>query len=124
MVTLTAREITLEEVRKLLGFQPLFRGQFEDFLVFAPLSELEQQNLDQIANELMDYLAVGNISEGQARQISITPLLRLAGYHPAPITLRVEEDIQQIYIEDKDTHIRGRFDLVAVHRIIETSPGT
>ncbi len=124
MVTLRAREITLEEVRKLLGFQPLFRGRFQDFLSLIPLTELEQQELDKIADELMRYLAVGNISEGQARQIAINPLLRLAGYHQAPIELEVEEDIQQIYIEDKDTHIRGRFDIVAVNRSMETSRQT
>lgn len=124
MVTLRAREITLEEVRKLLGFQPLFRGRFQDFLSLVPLTELEQQELDKIADELMRYLAVGNISEGQARQIAINPLLRLAGYHQAPIELQVEEDIQQIYIEDKDTHIRGRFDIIAVNRTIETSSKT
>ncbi len=124
MVTLRAREITLEEVRKLLGFQPLFRGRFQDILSLIPLSELEQQELDKIADELMRYLAVGNISEGQVRQIAINPLLRLAGYHQAPIELQVEEDIQQIYIEDKDIHIRGRFDIVAVNRSMETSRQT
>ena len=124
MVTLRAREITLEEVRKLFGFQPLFRGRFEDFLTLAPLTELEEEELDNIADELMGYLAVGNISEGQARHIAITPLLRLAGYHQLPIELRVEEDIQQIYIEDKDTHIRGRFDILAVNRMVETSTKT
>ena len=39
-------------------------------------------------------LEAGKISEGQARQISINPILELAGYHKAPIELRIEEDRQ------------------------------
>jgi Type I restriction enzyme R protein N terminus (HSDR_N) len=113
MVTLRAKEITLKEVNKLLGFQPLFRGRFEDFLQLRPLTELEEKELDQISD--------GKISEGQARQIAIAPLLRLAGYNRSPIVLRIEEEIQRISIKDKDTHITGRFDLVAVNRMIETS---
>jgi hypothetical protein len=121
MVILRAREITLRDTSELLGFKPLFRGKFEDFLTLEPLTIEVQRELDQISDDLMGYLAHGNISEGQARQIAIDPILRLAGYHQAPIELRIEEDIQRIYIEDKDTHIRGRFDLLAVNRLVKTT---
>jgi hypothetical protein len=117
MVTLRAREITLEEVEDLLGFQPLYDGHFCDFLVLQPLTEAEQQELQKIRVEFLGYLRRGQVSEGQARQIALSPLLRLAGYHRSPIELKVEEDIQRIYISDRETHIRGRFDLVAVQRL-------
>ncbi|HBB34250.1 MAG TPA: restriction endonuclease subunit R [Cyanobacteria bacterium UBA8803] len=124
MVTLRAREITLEEVETILGFIPRYDGNFNDFLNLEPLTDLDRQDLQQIRAEFLGYLRRGQLSEGQARLISINPMLRLAGYHRAPIELRVEEDIQHIYIEDKDTHIRGRFDLVAVNRMVKTSPTT
>ncbi len=121
MVTLRANEITLQEVSELLGFRAMYGGRFEDFLKLQPLRPEAQQGLDQIVGNFMVYLEAGKISEGQARQISINPILELAGYHKAPIELRIEEDIQRIDIKDKDTHIRGRLDLVAVNRIIKTS---
>ena len=121
MVTFRAREITLEEVETILGFIPMYDGSFNNFLTLEPLTDLDWQELQQIRADFLAYLRRGKVSEGQAKLISINPMLRLAGYNRSPIELRVEEDIQQIYIEDKDTHIRGRFDLVAVNRRVETS---
>lgn len=124
MVIFRAREITLEEVETILGFIPMYDGSFNDFLTLEPLTDLDWQELQQIRADFLAYLRRGKVSEGQAKLISINPMLRLAGYKLSPIELRVEEDIQQIYIEDKDTHIRGRFDLVAVNRRVETSLAT
>ncbi len=121
MVTLRANEITLKETSELLGFRAKYRGRFEDFLTLKPLTKADQQGLDQIVDNFLTYLEAGKISEGQARHISINPILELAGYHKAPIELRIEEDIQRIDIKDKDTHIRGRLDLVAVNRTVHTS---
>jgi hypothetical protein len=121
MVTLRAREITLEDVEDLLGFSPLYDGGFGDFLTLRSLSDAESSELSRIRSNFLTYIRRGKVSEGQARQISIDPILRLAGYDQAPIELRIEEDIQRIYIEDKDTHIRGRFDLVAVNRMVKTT---
>ena len=56
------------------------------------------------------------ISEGQARELSVSPLLRLAGYHQPPIYLEIEEEIARIFIEDHNTHITGRLDMVAVRQ--------
>ena len=50
------------------------------------------------------------------RFLSVAPLLRLAGFNQVPIRLEVEENIDRIYIEDDDTYITGRFDIIAVHR--------
>jgi hypothetical protein len=80
-----------------------------------------QKGLNQIVDNFKVYLGEGKISEGQARHISINPILELAGYHQPPIELRIEENIQRIDIKDKDTHIQGRLDLVAVNRTVKTS---
>jgi hypothetical protein len=118
MVTLKAREIKLEEVRELLGFELIRQGRFEDFLTLQPVSPGDSEGLDLISSELFDYLENGRISEGQMQLVAIAPLLRLAGYNRSPIEYRVEENIGSIYIEDRDTYIRGRFDLVVVNRQI------
>jgi hypothetical protein len=65
MVTLKAREIKLEEVRELLGFELIRQGRFEDFLTLQPVSPGDSEGLDLISSELFDYLENGRISEGQ-----------------------------------------------------------
>jgi hypothetical protein len=121
MVTLKAKDIKLEEVRELLGFELIRQGRFEDFLTLQPLISGDTEGLEAIASELFDYIENGRVSEGQMQLVAIAPLLRLAGYNRAPIEYRVEENIGSIYIEDRDTYIRGRFDLVAVNRQIATT---
>lgn len=121
MVMLKAKSVTLDEVKRLLGFKLVRHGKFENHLTLAPLESIEQTNLELISSELFDYIENGKISEGQAQLVAIAPLLRLAGYNRPPIEYRVEENIATIYIEDENTHIRGRFDIVAVNRNIQTS---
>jgi hypothetical protein len=120
MVTLKSKAIKLEEVRELLGFELIRQGKFEDFLVLPGLDALEKSGLAGITEELFDYIENGRISEGQMQLVAIAPLLRLAGYNRTPIEYRVEEDIASIYISDRDTYIRGRFDIVAVNRNVPT----
>lgn len=121
MVMLKAKSVTLDEVKRLLGFKLVRHGKFENHLTLAPLEATEQTNLELISSELFDYIENGKISEGQAQLVAIAPLLRLAGYNRPPIEYHVEENIATIYIEDENTHIRGRFDIVAVNRNIQTS---
>jgi hypothetical protein len=129
MVTLRANEITLEEVEQRLGFTPLYDGKFSDFLPIKPLPPIELSQVQSIRANFLTYIRRGKVSEGQARQISINPILELAGYNQPPmvydrpevIELRIEEDLQRIDIKDKDTHIRGRLDIVAINRTVNTS---
>jgi hypothetical protein len=116
MVTLKARQLTLDDAQRLLGFSPIFEGDFESYLSLPSLASHELSELAQIRDRFLRYLTLGKVSEGQARELSVAPLLQLAGYHNAPIYLRIEEEIDRIYIESEDTHITGRFDIVAVNR--------
>ena len=116
MVTLKARQLTLDDVQRLSGFLPIFEGDFESYLSLPSLATAELTELAQIRDRFLRYLTLGKVSEGQARELSVAPLLQLAGYHNAPIYLRIEEEIDRIYVESEDTHITGRFDIVAVNR--------
>jgi hypothetical protein len=120
MVALRAKDIKLQEVRELLGFELIRQGRFESWLNLCPLELSEKAGLAAITAELFDYLEYDRISEGQMQLVAIAPLLRLAGYNRAPIEYRVEEDIGSIYIDDRDISIRGRFDIVAVNRSVQT----
>jgi hypothetical protein len=116
MVTLKARQLKLTEVHSLLGYEPKLDGRFQDYLRLSSLDEQDLVSLTEIRTNFFRYLNRAKISEGQAREISVSPLLRLAGYHQPPIYLEIEEDIDRIYIEDQNTYIIGRLDVVAVRQ--------
>jgi hypothetical protein len=124
MVTVRARNMTIESAHQLLGFTPIFDGAFSNWLTLVPLEPSEVEALDQVREELWAYLKRGRISEGQAKVISLIPLLRLAGYHQPPLEYLIEEDIGEICIDDHDTVIRGRLDLVVANRAVLTGKNT
>jgi hypothetical protein len=116
VTTLKARKLTLDNAHQLLGFSPDFDGSFEQHLTLEELSATDRTTLNQIRDRLLHYITLGQVSEGQARELSVAPLLQLSGYHNTPIYLRIEENIDRIIIESDDLQITGRFDIVAVNR--------
>jgi hypothetical protein len=116
MVVLKAKNLTRGDVHRLLGLEPRLNGSFTPLLSLESLTDEEQRELLQIQQEFLKYWEESKISEGQVRLISVAPLLRLAGFNEPPIRLDIEEDIDRIYIEDEDTYLTGRFDIIAVHR--------
>ncbi|MBO1346060.1 MAG: restriction endonuclease subunit R [Hormoscilla sp. GUM202] len=124
MTTIQARKLSLQDVERLLGFQARYNGSFTGMLTLEPLTDSEQQELDRIQNEFLAYWKEGKVTEGQVRVIAVAPLLRLAGFNQPPIKLRVEEDIARIYVDDEDTYITGRFDIVAANKQKSTASNT
>ena len=114
MTTLNARNLSLEDVQGLFGFQEEYSESFTPVLSLEPLTELEQQELVQIRNDFRRYLTAGKVSEGQVKFLVVAPLMRLAGFYRYPIQITLEEDIADIIIEDEDTKITGRMDILAV----------
>lgn len=122
MTTLYARDLSLKEVHRLLGLQRQYSSTFTPPLSLEPLTGFEQQELEQIRNDLDRYLIEGEISGGQVKFLAIAPLLRLAGFYHSPIKIALEENIGRIHVEDEDTNITGRFDILAInkeHQIID-----
>ncbi|MBW4691614.1 MAG: restriction endonuclease subunit R [Lyngbya sp. HA4199-MV5] len=124
MVTLNARNLSRGDVHRLLKFQPLYNGAFTPLLTLQPLAETVRQELRQIQHEFRTYWAEGKISEGQIRFLAVAPLLRLAGFNRPPIRLVIEEEIARLYIEDEDTFITGRLDILAVSQEQQTANRT
>ncbi len=116
MTTLIAKKLTLKQVHELLHFEEHFDGSFTPWLSLEPLTEFEQQELVQIRNDFRSYLIEGKVLEGQIKLHVIAPLLRLAGFYRSPIKISLERDIDDIVIEDEDTEIKGRFDILAVNK--------
>ncbi|MFN6560793.1 MAG: restriction endonuclease subunit R [Nostoc sp. ChiSLP01] len=124
MTILNARNLSLEEVHRLFGFQRQYSDSFSNYLSLEPLTEAEQQELKQIQNDFDRYLTIGKVSEGQVKFLAVAPLLRLAGFYRYPIEILLEENIADIEVEDEDIKIKGRFDILAISKAKHTNPQT
>ncbi|MFS0518822.1 restriction endonuclease subunit R [Nostoc sp. UIC 10607] len=120
MTILNARNLSLEEVQRLFGFQEQYSESFSNYLSLEPLLEVEQQELLQIRNDFRRYLTAGKVSEGQVKFLAVAPLLRLAGFYRYPIEIVLEENIADIEVEDEDIRIKGRFDILAISKAKHT----
>jgi hypothetical protein len=121
MTTLNARNLFLDDVHRILGFQKQYNCSFTPLLTLENLTEFEQRELVQIRNDFDNYLTIGKVSEGQVKLLVVGPLLRLAGFYRSPIQISVEEDIADIDITDEDTKITGRMDILAVNKAQQTT---
>jgi hypothetical protein len=115
--TINAKNITLGEVSLFLKFQEqLNNDTYTHFLSLESLTEIEQLELAQIRNDFREYLSVERVSEGLVQVLTTFPLMRLAGFYRRPIKMSLEQDIANITIEDEDTTITGRFDILAINK--------
>jgi hypothetical protein len=116
MITIPARDLTLEDVHRLLNYQRSRHDSFAPFLKLEPLIAFEEEELRQLREDFESYLIDGKVSEGQVKLLTVAPLLRLAGFYKYPIKIFLEERIANISIEDEDIEIAGRIDLMAVNK--------
>lgn len=114
MVTLQAKNLTLNEVHQLLDLQPsVQRVRFTDVL---NLPDLTEWKMAKIRIDFQAYWQAGKVLEGQVQLLVLAPLLRLAGYYRSPVQLSLEQAIAEIMLDDEDTKITGRLDLLAARR--------
>lgn len=117
--TLDARNLSLEDVQRLLKFEEQLNGSITSLLCLESLTDFEQQELSQIRNLFRSYYAAGKISEGQIKFLFLAPLMKLAGFYHFNIKITLEENIADISVEDEDTNIKGRMDILAVSKTQE-----
>ncbi len=115
-ITLDARNLSLKDVWQLFKFEEQFNNSFTSLLSLESLTEFEQQELLQIQNIFRSYYAAGKISEGQIKFLFLAPLMKLAGFYHSSIKITLEENIAEISVEDEDTIIKGRMDILAVNK--------
>ncbi|MEI2578216.1 restriction endonuclease subunit R [Scytonema sp. PRP1] len=119
-ITVEPSSLSLNDVHRLLKLQEEPIGSFTDFLTLNSLIEFEQEDLLKIRNDFWHYLAAGKISEGLVKFLTLAPLMRTAGLYDVPILLTME-DVIAIAIEDEETSIRGRMDILAVNNAQATT---
>ncbi len=123
MPILNASNLFLEDVHRLLRLEEQSTGSFTTLLTLELLTEIEQQEVWQIRTDFLHYISGGKIYEGLVKFLALAPLMRLAGFYRYPIKIRLEESIADIEIEDEDTKITGRMDILAVNKAIQTITG-
>ncbi|MCC3526998.1 MAG: restriction endonuclease subunit R [Microcoleus sp. PH2017_22_RUC_O_B] len=117
MTVINAKNLTLNEVSEFLKFQQIFNNDtYPSFLSLERLTEFEQLELVQIRNDFREYLSFERISEGLVQALTTFPLMRLAGFYRSPLKMSLEENIANITIEDEDTTITGRLDILAINK--------
>jgi transcriptional regulator with XRE-family HTH domain len=119
-ITLEVSNLSLNDVHRFLKLEERPNGSFAEFFNLEPLMEFEQQDLLRIRNDFRRYLSAGKISEGLVKFLTIAPLMRLAGFYDVPIRLTLE-DVVAISIEDEDTNIKGRSDILAINNAQSTN---
>ena len=112
---LEASQLSLNDVRRLLKLEEREGDAFTDFFSLEPLSELEQQEILKIRTDFRRYLSAGKVSAKLVKFLVLSPLMRLAGFFDIPIVLTMEDSIP-IEVEDGDTLIKGRLDILAVNQ--------
>ncbi|MHC5610619.1 MAG: restriction endonuclease subunit R [Nostoc sp.] len=117
--TLDATNLSLEDVQRLLKFEEQLNGSITSLLCLKSLTDFEQQELSQISNLFRSYYAAGKISEGQIKFLFLAPLMKLAGFYHSSIKITLEENIANISVEDEDTNIKRRMDILAVSKTQE-----
>ncbi|MFQ4146136.1 restriction endonuclease subunit R [Chlorogloeopsis sp. ULAP02] len=119
--TLDARNFRLKDVQRIFKFEQQLIDSFTFLLRLENLTEFEQQELQQIRNLFSEYYSDGKISEGQIKFLFIAPLMKLAGFYHPSIKITLEENIADISIEDEDTNIKGRMDILAINKTQDTT---
>ena len=115
MTTLDVRNLSLADVYRFLKLERRLNNSFSSLLSLEPLTRGEQQELNKIRNNFDNYYSWGKISEGQVKFLILAPLMWLAGFYHSTIKITLEENIADICIEDEDTIIKGRMDILAVN---------
>lgn len=110
------KNLSLEDVYRLLKIERQLNKSFSSLLSLESLTEVEHQELDEIRNNFDNYYSWGKISEGQVKFLTIAPLMWLAGFYNPTVKITLEENIADIFIEDEDTIIKGRMDILAVKK--------
>ena len=114
---LNASSLTLEEACDRLQLRFKFEEDWSAFLDLQPLTPQESDRATEMRQVWERYRLKGKISEGQVKVMAVSPLLWASGYLSDPnVQISLEEDIDEISVNDGETVIRGRMDVLVVRK--------
>jgi hypothetical protein len=121
--TLKAKHLSIGEVHRLFGWHRSHNDAFVPLLALEPITETEQNELSQIRQDFDRYLTEAKVLEGMVNLLTTYPLMRLAGFYREPITIVLEQDIDNITIAEEDLTITGRFDILTINKSLYKTVG-
>jgi len=107
-----ASSSTLFEVIEKFQFKNTFEDEFESFLKLEPLTEIEKAAALDLQKVWQNYRLQDRTAEHYVKTAGASFLMWSCGYVTAGLELLLEEDIEEIELEDGDTVIRGRMDMM------------
>ncbi|AFY41326.1 type I restriction enzyme HsdR N-terminal domain-containing protein [Nostoc sp. PCC 7107] len=109
------KDISLAQIIDEFGLQLADDAEFfsEWRQDLPPLSELEQQLLNEVKAEYL-HLSKYPVLEPVVKMVVLSPLLRLAGFYQPPFYIASEQEVE-ISSEDEGTIVRGRIDILVFH---------
>ncbi|MGB3759420.1 MAG: restriction endonuclease subunit R [Rivularia sp. (in: cyanobacteria)] len=116
MAILQSKNLSIGDIHRLFGYQRQYNDSFTSLLSLKPLTEFERQEILQIRTDFDNYIIESKVLEGLVKALTVFPLMRLAGFFRSPIKIALEENIADIVIEDEDTKVTGRLDILAVNK--------
>ncbi|HAG84821.1 MAG TPA: restriction endonuclease subunit R [Cyanobacteria bacterium UBA12227] len=120
--TLDASNLVLRDVHHLLKLERRINNSFTSLLSLEPITDSERQDLDEICHNFESYYEEGKILEGQIKFLLLSPLMWVSGFYHPSIRISLEEGIATIHVEDEDTLIKGRMDILAATKIHQQTP--
>ena len=64
MTTLNTRDLSVNEIHRILGFQRQYNESFTPLLSLEKLTEFDEQEITQIRTDFDNYLIPGKVYEG------------------------------------------------------------
>lgn len=116
MAILQSKNLSIGDIHRLFNYQRQYNDSFTSLLSLESLTEFEQQEILQIRTDFDNYIIESKVLEGLVKALTVFPLMRLAGFYRSPIKIALEENIADIVIEDEDTKVTGRLDILAVNK--------
>ena len=116
MAILQSKNLSIGDIHRLFNYQRQYNDSFTSLLSLKPLTEFERQEILQIRTDFDNYIIESKVLEGLVKVLTVFPLMRLAGFYRSPIKIALEENIADIVIEDEDTKVTGRLDILAVNK--------
>ncbi|MEQ9357167.1 restriction endonuclease subunit R [Coleofasciculus chthonoplastes] len=113
--TIQSRDVTLRELRTNFALQlthdPQFFPEWQGNL--PEITELQQQQLDQVKAGYFNLLNYPPMLEGVVRMAILDPLLFIGGFYLAPFHIKAEKSVK-IATEDEETIITGTLDVLVL----------
>ena len=116
MTILQSKNLSIGDIHRLFNYQRQYNESFQSLLTLEPLTDFERQEILQIRTDFDNYIIESKVLEGLVKALTVFPIMRLAGFYRSPIKIALEENIQDIVIEDEDTKVTGRLDILAVNK--------